>query len=227
MIKYTVFIIGIATLTVPIFMHFRKDKKNDEEAPVKREAAGSPLDERKLKEGLDMNNMWIGNCDQKASILMAIIGVIFTIVMTSDAIKTIRNYIVLPFLDFCNGDETMCFSFSRFSVFVFLVITAFFAVLSLWDILNCIKPNLDYNAMKNNNPLMETKSYIFYGSVANMSYEEYKNTNVDYENDLRSQAYTNAMIANMKFNNYLNGFFWFKMMILSAIMLSISIMLMK
>ena len=60
-----------------------------------------------------------------------------------------------------------------------------------------------------------------------MSYEEYKNTNVDYENDLRSQAYTNAMIANMKFNNYLNGFFWFKMMILSAIMLSISIMLMK
>ena len=147
--------------------------------------------------------------------------------MTSDAIKTIRNYIVLPFLDFCNGDETMCFSFSRFSVFVFLVITAFFAVLSLWDILNCIKPNLDYNAMKNNNPLMETKSYIFYGSVANMSYEEYKNTNVDYENDLRSQAYTNAMIANMKFNNYLNGFFWFKMMILSAIMLSISIMLMK
>lgn len=225
--KYIVFIIGIAILAVPIYMHFRKVKSNVEDVPAGVGEPGRPLDEIRLKESLDITNMWIGNCDQKASILMAVIGVIFTIVMTSDAIKTVRNYIVLPFLDYFNGNDAMCFSFSRFSVFIFLMITSVFAILSLWNILNSIKPNLDYNAMKTDNPQMEPKSFIFYGSVANMSYEEYKNTNFDYENDLCSQVYTNAKIANMKFNNYLKGFFWFKMMILSSIMLTVSVMLMK
>lgn len=225
--KYLVFIIEIATLAVPIYMYFRKVKSNVEDVPAGVGEPRSPLDEIRLKESLDMTNMWIGNCDQKASILMAVIGVIFTIVMTSDAIRTVRNYIVLPFLDYCNGNDEMCFSFSRFSVFVFLMITSVFAVLSLWNILNSIKPNLDYNAMKTDNPQMEPKSFIFYGSVANMSYEEYKNIYFDYENDLRSQVYTNAKIANLKFNNYLKGFFWFKMMTISAIVLSINVIFMQ
>ena len=227
MINKIVFFIGILSLVIPVFLHFRKGGNNSEEEPAMAGDNMSPMEEGHLKECLDMNNLWIGICDQKASILLAVMGVVFTIVMTSDAIKAIRKYIVLPFLEYCNGNESMYFNFSRFSVFVFLIITAIFAALSLWDLLNSIKPNLDYNAMKKNNPQMATKSFIFYSSVANMSYEEFKNTNIDYANDLRSQVYTNAKIANMKFNNYLKGFFWFKMMILTAIFLSITVMFMQ
>lgn len=227
MIQYLSFIIGITILSVPIYIHFRKARNNEEADTVRADGTENSLNIIQLKESLDMNNMWIGNCDQKASILLAVIGVVSTVVMTSDAIKTIRNYIVLPFLKYINGDETMCFSFSRFSVFVFLIFTSVFAIFSVWHILNSIKPNLDYNAMKTNNPQLASKSFIFYGSVANMSYEEFKNTPFDYENDLRSQVYTNAKIANLKFNNYLKGFFWFKMMILSAVMLSVTVMFMK
>lgn len=228
MITKIIFYVGILALVIPLILHFRKKRGNNTEEELAMEDDNLiPMKESHLKECLDMNNMWVGVCDQKASILLAVMGVVFTIVMTSDAIKTIRNYIVLPFLEYCNGNHSLCFSFSRFAVFVFLVITAIFAALSLWDLFNSIKPNLDYNAMKKDNPQMATKSFIFYSSVANMSYEEFKNTRIDYVNDLRSQVYTNAKIADMKFNNYLKGFFWFKMMILSAIFLSISVMFMQ
>lgn len=227
MIYKIVFLIGIIALAIPVFLHFWKGKSNLEEERAIEGDNTRPMENEHLKECLDMNNMWIGVCDQKASILLAVMGVVFTIVMTSDAIKAIRNYIVLPFLEYCNGNQSMCFNFSRSAVFVFLVITAIFAALSMWNLLNSIKPNLDYNAMKKDNPQMATKSFIFYSSVANMSYEEFKNTNFDYVNDLRSQVYTNAKIADMKFNNYLKGFFWFKMMILSAIFLTVSVLLMK
>lgn len=228
MITKIIFYVGILALVIPLILHFRKKGGNNtEEGQAMENDNLIPMEEGHLKECLDMNNMWIGVCDQKASILLAVMGVVFTIVMTSDTIKEIRNYIVLPFFEYYNGNQSMCFCFPRFAVFVFLVITAIFAALSLWDLLNSIKPNLDYNAMKKDNPQMATKSFIFYSSVANMSYEEFKNTRIDYVNDLRSQVYTNAKIAEMKFNNYLKGFFWFKMMILSAIMLTVSVLLMK
>ena len=74
---------------------------------------------------------------------------------------------------------------------------------------------------------MVHKSHSFYGSVANMSYEQFQKDEFDYKEDLRSQVFTNAKIAYTKFQNYLKGFFWFKLMMLSAAMLFISIMLMQ
>lgn len=223
--KHIIFIISVGILCIPIYLHHRKRNEQNESIPAT--TTDNNLDAVKLKDCLDMNNMWIANCDQKASILLAVMGVVFTIVMTSDAIKTIRYYIILPFLDYYNGNEPMCFSFSRFACFFFMLTTSGVAVLALWNLLYSIKPNLDYVSMLKGNPSMAKKSYLFYGSVANMSYEEFKSAQFDYLNDLRSQVYINAKIASMKFKNYLEGFFWFKMMILSAIFLSISVMFMQ
>ena len=97
----------------------------------------------------------------------------------------------------------------------------------MWFLLNSLKPKIDYNKLVNENPMMAKKSYIFYGSVANMSYDEFQTAKFDYENDLRSQVYANAKIAYEKFRNYLNGFFWFKMMMLSALFLFVSVMFMN
>lgn len=63
---------------------------------------------------------------------------------------------------------------------------------------------------------MVQKSHIFYASVANMSYEQFQKDEFDYNEDLRSQVFTNAKIAYTKFQNHLEGFFWFKLMMLSA-----------
>lgn len=115
-----------------------------------------------------------------------------------------------------DGVEGMGFNFSRFAVFRFLLTTAIAAIVSLYYLLNTIRPNIDYKSFFEKNPGMVQKSHIFYGSVANMSYEQFQKDEFDYKEDLRSQVFTNAKIAYTKFQNYLEGFFWFKLMMLSA-----------
>ena len=226
--KYVLFILGIATLVICIGRHNQWFKHKQQETPAPPSPqTGSPLNEAKLKECLDMNNMWIGNSDQKAGMLLAPIGIAFTILLTSDALKAIRNYIAIPFVQYWDGVECMGFNFSRFEVFCFLLTTAIAAIVSLYYLLNTIRPNIDYKSFYEKNPEMVHKSHIFYGSVANMSYEQFQKDEFDYKEDLRSQVFTNAKIAYTKFQNYLKGFFWFKLMMLSAAMLFISIMLMQ
>ena len=40
---------------------------------------------------LDTINMWINNCDTKASIILGIIGVVFSIVFSSDYIRIVKR----------------------------------------------------------------------------------------------------------------------------------------
>lgn len=221
--KFVLFVLALITFVIPIIRHFSKENRT----LVPQMTDGKKMDCTKLKECLDMNNSWIANCDQKAGILIATIGVAFTIFLTSDAVKLLRDFIFQPFLLWYNDSSSMNFDFSRFSVFVFLLTTVAFAGISMWFLFNSIKPNINYDKLSKENPLMAKKSYIFYGSVANMSYEEFKTAEFDYENDLRSQVYTNAKIAYKKFCNYLIGFFWFKLMMLSALFLFVSVMVMK
>ena len=221
--KYILFALAIISFVVPIIFHFVKSKSE----LVPKMTEGDRMDCSKFKECLDMNNSWIANCDQKAGILSATIGVAFTIFFTSDAVKMFRCYIFQPFVLWYDDSSCMQFDFSRFVVFFFLLTTILFAAISMWALFNSIKPNIDYKKIAKENPMMAKKSYIYYGSVADMSYEELQTAKFDYENDLRSQVYTNAKVAYEKFRNYLNGFFWFKMMMLSALFLFASVMFMK
>ena len=227
--KYVLFSLGIILLFAFVVKHIgrrNKTNKNDENADPDDDGK-TQMDENKLKACLELNNTWIGNSDEKASILLAMIGVVFTIFVTSDAIKVIRSYIALPFKQYWSGANEMVFNFSRFSVFIYLVITAIFSCLSLLNLLNTIRPNIDYDSFCDKNPSMAKKSYLFYGHVANMSYEKYKTDSFDYVNDLRSQVYVNSYIANEKFKNYIEALFWFKMSLLAASMLFISLVFMQ
>ena len=49
---------------------------------------------------------------------------------------------------------------------------------------------------------MVKSSYIFFGSICKMSYDDFKKEEVDYLDDLRSQIYVNSKIATAKFKNY-------------------------
>lgn len=227
--KYTFFAIGILIIIGCIAKHYKwfRSRSQSESTDVEINKGQSPLDDAKLKECLDMNNMWIGNSDQKAGMLLATIGIAFTILLTSDALIGIRKFIALPFIQYWSGDENIGFSFSRFTVFCYLLFTSITAVIALYYLLNTIRPNIDYKSIYKNNPEMVQKSYIYYGSVAKMTYAHFKNDSFNYTEDLRSQVFTNAWIAYTKFQNYLEGFFWFKMMMISAVLLFISIMLMQ
>ena len=98
------------------------------------------------------------------------------------------------------------------------------SIISLIYLLNVIRPNINYEKFYEDNPGLVPQSYIYYSTVAKMKYADFKSEKLNYEEDLRSQVFVNATIADKKFKNYLEGFFWFKMMLLSAAMLFISVM---
>ena len=47
---------------------------------------------------LDRVNSWINNCDQKSSIILAIEGVVLTILCTSDYISFIHQRLIFPII---------------------------------------------------------------------------------------------------------------------------------
>ena len=58
------------------------------------------ISEDELKSRLDRVNSWISNCDQKASILLAVEGVMLTILCTPDYISWIRQKLIFPIYNY-------------------------------------------------------------------------------------------------------------------------------
>lgn len=162
--------------------------------------------------------------DQKAGVLLATLGVAYTILMTSDALKVIRNLLIRPFLQYIEHPNMYEYNFSRCIMFGLLSITGIMSIISLRYLLNVLSPNIDYDKFYKEKPGLVPKSYIYYSTVAKMKYVDFKSDKLNYEDDLRSQVFVNATIADKKFKNYLEGFFWFKMMLLTTAILFISIM---
>ena len=193
------------------------------------EPGGNASDEKKeeLLHTYDTVNMWTNNCDQKAGILLAIIGVIITILVSSDFMKNLRAYIFNPFIDYWTGNCDLAFSWSRFNVFFLLLISAIMLIMSCHYLFKTINANIDYHKIRNDNPELVNESYIFFGSITKMTYEDFKKNEVNYLEDLKSQIYVNSMIASNKFLNYNKSLYWFKFLLWVSILLFISIMIMR
>lgn len=222
-------IVAVSGISWCIYNHYKK-KDTPSQTPEEPNAATNqdkqPLQQDQIEQSLDRYNHWIDNCDQKASVLLAIVGVVATLFFTSDAIKMLRHYIFHPIVLAWNDPSGFDFSPSRFWVLVLFIITSLLLIVTLAYLIVIIRPNLNYTKIQEQNPGMEKKSILFYMSVAGMSYEDYKNKAVDYLNDLRSQTYANAKIATNKFTNFQHAIFYFIFTVLSAILLFIAVMFM-
>ena len=181
------------------------------------EAKKCITEEKQVEEAkatLERINSWINNCDTKAGVILALLGVILTLVMTNEgpsacyeiASKAMANrtfsdifYLVIWFVSFA------CLIFG-----LYRLISALFATI---------------NSEKNKQAKLETDSRVFFGSIgATPTYQEYRDkfaemTIAEYTNDLLSQVYINSLIANKKFKNYnqglkyaIIGFCWFIVM---------------
>ena len=159
--------------------------------------------------------------------LLAIIGVIITILVSSDFMKNLRAYIFNPFIDYWTGNCDLAFSWSRFNVFFLLLISAIMLIMSCHYLFKTINANIDYQKIRNDNPELVNESYIFFGSITKMTYEDFKKNEVNYLEDLKSQIYVNSMIASNKFLNYNKSLYWFKFLLWVSILLFISIMIMR
>ena len=160
-----------------------------------------------LQYTLDVVNSWVNNCDQKAGILLTVFGVAITVLVTSDFMKELRAYLFVPFVEYwTNSESQLEFSLGRFTVFCLLVIAVGMLMTSCYYLFKAITANTNYDKIRQENPRMVPKSYLFFGSISNMPYEEFRRDNIDIKEDLKSQIYVNSKIATTKFKNYNEAF---------------------
>ena len=159
------------------------------------------FDDQQLKDNLDRVNMWIGNCDQKASFILAIIGVVLGICFTSDSLVFIKSDIVSPVISAIDNSTTI----SLLTIFEALLLLMLFAflIMSVFRMIFALRAKTDLQKLSQ--PGMESNSMLHYQTIANMTYREFCEKEVHILNDLRSQFYVNSCICTSKFENYKKG----------------------
>ena len=188
----------------------------DEHIPVN----SSSFDEQQLKENLDRVNMWIGNCDQKASFIFAIIGVVLSICFTSDSFKYIKNDIVNPIVSTLENT-----TFIRLLTIVEALLLLFIfglLIMSIFRMIFALRAKIDLRKLSQ--PGMESNSMLHYQTISNMTYQEFCENEVHVLNDLRSQFYINSCICTSKFENYKKGIKCLEWSIVLSIVLIISLL---
>jgi len=160
------------------------------------------FDKEGLRDNLDKVNMWIGNCDQKASIVLAVLGVVLTILFTGDFVKHLRHILLDPIQQ---AWPEICgvWNVWQWVIMVLLMIVAIFGVSSVYHLLFALRAKTDLRKLSQEG--MQSRSMLHYEEVAKRAYKEYCEEKVDLLNDLRTQVYVNSCICSTKFNHYKKG----------------------
>ena len=226
---WIVYLIGCIGCIVYLCVHRKNNnQQTNGDDVVEGQQEPAVRDKDDLQYALDVVNSWVNNCDQKAGILLTVFGVAITVLATSDFLKELRAYLFVPFVEYwTNSESQLEFSLGRFTVFSLLVIAVGMLITSCYYLFKAIAANTDYEKLRQENPRMVAKSYLFFGSISSMTYEEFRNDNISIKDDLKSQIYVNSKIASTKFKNYNEGLSWFKMTLLVSVMLFVAALLVK
>lgn len=201
----------------------RRDPDLDERTIVDEhiQVNSSSFDEQQLKENLDRVNMWIGNCDQKASFILAIIGVVLSICFTSDSFKYIKNDIVNPIVSTLENSRSI--SVLTIVEALLLLFILGLLIMSIFRMIFALRAKTDLQKLSQ--PGMESNSMLHYQTIANMTYRKFCEKELHVLNDLRSQFYVNSCICTSKFDNYKRGVKCLEWSIILSAVLIISLLI--
>lgn len=148
---------------------------------------------------LEQNQEWIKNCDTKTTTILALIGVIFTVLFTSDSIAKIIQIWTIFFYS-----ENLCFA--RVYLFFTVVAWLIFAmgIYYFWQVLNARLNNKKYQCPSG------YKSNLYFGDIVNYDIDVYSSNikslgEEELRDDLSMQIYICADICNQKFMYYSEG----------------------
>ena len=155
------------------------------------------------KSSLERINSWINSCDSKAGTVLALTGVLLTIIFTNDGMAEMYNVLqnIMPPANFC----TILY-------IGFLGIATFMLCDGIARLIFTLVARINSNVY--NEPDLITDSVLFFGKISDKaSYQVFQNdvlnmTKEEYLNDLLSQIYINSKIANEKHVNYNKGIKW-------------------
>lgn len=186
-------------------MRNKKNKKKREDAEQNIVDLESKRNEQIEYALTILNRMdsWINSCDNKISILLAILGVALTICLTTDTISKLLSFFKLILSNMNNAVS-----------YIFIGLCGILALLyskAIYHIINAMYARVDSKKFKQNQ--LEANSNLFFGSISSQKYEDYKNnfikeTSDEKLNDILSQVYINASIAQIKHSNYNKSLLW-------------------
>ena len=173
-----------------------------------------------LELSLDRVNSWISNCDQKAGLLLATIGIVLAILFATDFVDVVKSSIIEPFMLCLKEPDHYEFSSSRFFFSISLLLSVLTCVISSVYALRTISAELNAKEISKVNPSLLSNSYLFFQTISSKSYEDFSEfEGVEYQKDLLSQIYINSSICSKKF-----GFYKVALRCFYAVVLNIALM---
>jgi len=176
-----------------------------------RNGNNKPYTKEDSYKNLDRVNFWIGNCDSKASFVLAFLGIFIGVFFTSDFVyDNLKNL----------GNTFLKFKFTDFSGFISLI-ALISALIFIFKFIQAVKYTLgSLTASVDSNEYsqmgVKTDSNLHFLSIDkkgfNTHFQEVQDLNDEKEliHDIESQVAINSRIANRKFSNYKNGILYSK-----------------
>lgn len=160
-----------------------------------------------MKEKIDkalnkLNNVtqWISNCDAKSSFALALLGVMITIIFTSNI--GIEMFEVFD----CKKIESIDWISIKYFIRIISVLIFFVGIIvTVYFIFMTLKGRINPKVYREGG--LNVNSNIFFGSISNKTFatfesESNQENDATYLNDINSQVFINSKIANEKFKNY-------------------------
>lgn len=143
---------------------------------------------------------FINNCDNKASAMFGVFGVLLTIFFSGEGVTEIKDIIKTAI----NNNKYCGILYS-----IFLSGAGIIFAFGIFKLIQVLFPKIDCDDLEQED--IECDSKIFFGDICkNPTYKQYKLklqecSEDEYLNDIISQIYLNAVICNRKFKNYKAG----------------------
>lgn len=176
---------------------------------------------------LERVNYWISNCDSKISFMLAFIGALLTISLTSslftDSLKIlIFNIKAISFYSF----RSLIVCFMSLS----LISSLYFIIQAVNNFIYGLRAKVDSKLFTKSQ--LVTDSNLFFGSISQKSFIDYESrlwrlSEEEILKDIDSQTYINSKICTEKFAFYNTGLNHLKLSIISYVFLGVSLIILN
>lgn len=162
---------------------------------------------------------WTENCDTKASIALAFIGVIIPLLLSNDYVVNSIEKLLIAFVTYWkNGNGR----FSLMATLMFLSLISFIStsLICSLSLISCLKARLKCNY----------PSVIFFYAISKLKNDEYKKlvsqqTEESYLEDKLNQIHTCSRVCSLKFDRYKRAITYLRICILSLLCFLVSTLL--
>lgn len=158
-----------------------------------------------LRSDLERVNFWINNVDQKASLLLAVLGIILSIVCSTNKVFEIVFVALKPIIDALKYQN--CIPVLNILMAIMMCICIWHLGKTILFILNAIKATTDPKLFEQKD--LNTDSLLHFQSIENRSYKSFQKYRLIQMEELKeeisdflSQIYINSNICVNKFDNY-------------------------